>query len=62
MNDSELKNEFARIKPLCELQEKLYNKEMVRHEFLGDYRKQKTVYSDGTCVTVDLDKNTYTIG
>ncbi|MBR2953023.1 MAG: hypothetical protein IKC45_01405 [Clostridia bacterium] len=62
MSDDELKKEFARIKPLCELQAKLYNKEMVKHEFLGSYRKQKATYSDGTTVVIDLDKNTYTIG
>lgn len=52
---------FERIKPLCELQAKLYNKEMVKHEFLGSYRKQKATYSDGTTVVIDLDKNTYEV-
>ena len=61
MNDEELKKELERVKPLCELQEKLYNKEMVKHEFLGSYRKQKATYSDGTSVVIDLDKNTYKI-
>ena len=61
MNDEELKKEISRIEPLCNLQEQLYNKEMLKHEFLGSYRKQKTTYSDGTSITIDLDKNTYTI-
>lgn len=61
MNDDELTKELARIKPLCELQAKLYNKEMVKHEFLGSYRRQKTVYSDGTTVEIDLDKGIYKI-
>ena len=61
MNDEELKKEFERVKPLCELQEKLYNKEMVKHEFLGSYRRQKATYSDGTSVEIDLDKNSYKI-
>lgn len=61
MSDDELKKEFERIKPLCQLQAKLYNKEMVKHEFLGSYRKQKATYSDGTTVTIDLDKNTYKV-
>ena len=61
MNDAELKKELARIRPLCELQAKLYNKEMVKHEFLGSYRIQKAVYEDGTTVTIDLDKGTYKI-
>lgn len=61
MSDKELKKEFERIIPLCELQAKLYNKEMLKHEFLGSYRKQKATYSDGTSVVIDLDKNTYKI-
>ena len=61
MSDEELKKELERVKPLCELQEKLYNKEMVKHEFLGSYRKQRAVYSDGTSVVIDLDKNSYKI-
>ncbi len=42
MSDEELKKEFERIRPLCELQEKLCNKEMLKHEFLGSCRKQKS--------------------
>lgn len=61
MGDEDLKKELERIKPLCELQAKLYNKEMVKHEFLGSYRKQKATYSDGTTVIIDLDKNTYKV-
>ena len=61
MSDEELKKEFERIRPLCELQAKLYNKEMLKHEFLGSYRRQKATYSDGTSVVIDLDKNTYKI-
>ena len=55
------KKELERIEPLCKLQAKLYNKEMMKHEFLGSYRKQKATYSDGTSVTIDLDNNTYEI-
>ena len=62
LDDEELKKEIARVKPLSDLQAKLYNKEMVKHEFLGSTRRQKATYSDGTTVTVDLDKNTYDIG
>lgn len=61
LSDKELKKEFERIKPLCDLQARLYNKEMVKHEFLGSYRKQKTVFSDGTEVVIDLDEGTYKI-
>ncbi len=61
MNDEELKKELERVKPLCELQKKLYNKEMVKHEFLGSYRRQKATYSDGTSIVINLDKNSYEI-
>lgn len=61
MNDAELKKEIDRIDPLCDLQKRLYNKEMLKHEFIGSYRKQKATYSDGTSITIDLDKNTYNI-
>ena len=61
MSDEELKKELERVKPLCELQEKLYNKEMVKHEFLGNYRRQKATYSDGTSIVIDLDNNSYEI-
>lgn len=61
MSDEELIKELERIEPLCKLQAKLYNKEMMKHEFLGNYRKQKTTYSDGTSVIIDLDNNTYEI-
>lgn len=56
-----LVKELERIKPLCELQARLYNKEMVSHTFIEGYRKQKAVYSDGTAVTIDLDAGTYKI-
>ena len=62
LDDSDLALEIARVKPLSNLQAKLYNKEMVSHEFLGSYRRQKAVYSDGTVITIDLDKGTYEIG
>ena len=61
LDDEKLKAEINRVKPLAKLQAKLYNKEMVSHEFLGCYEKQKTTYSDGTSVIIDLDKNTYEI-
>lgn len=61
LDESKLKEEIARVKPLMQLQAKLYNKEMVKHEFFGSLRCQKTTYSDGTVITVDLDKNTYEV-
>lgn len=62
LDDDNLKKEIARVRPLAELQAKLYNKEMVKHEFLDSYRKQRALYADGTTVTIDLDAGTYEIG
>ncbi|MGN0570555.1 MAG: hypothetical protein ACI4K9_00075, partial [Candidatus Fimenecus sp.] len=62
LDDENLKKEIARVTPLADLQAKLYNKEMVKHEFLGTTRRQRATYADGTTVTIDLDKNTYEIG
>jgi hypothetical protein len=62
LDEKSLKKDFERIKPLCDLQAKLYNKEMIKHEFLGSYRIQKATYADGTTVLIDLNKSTYEIG
>ncbi len=62
LDDDKLKVEINRVRPLTQLQAKLYNKEMVKHEFLGSYRRQRATYSDGTTVTIDLDRNTKEIG
>lgn len=61
LDDNGLKKEIERVRPLAELQAKLYNKEMVKHEFLGCYEKQKATYSDGTTVTINLKENIYEI-
>ena len=61
LSDNDLIKEFSRIKPLCDLQSRLYNKEMVKHEFIGSYKIQKTTYSDGTTITIDLNNNTYKV-
>lgn len=59
--EEKLKEEINRVKPLAELQAKLYNSEMIKHEFLDSYRKQRTTFSNGTTVTVDFEKNTFQI-
>lgn len=59
--DEKLLEEIHRIRPLLHLQAKLYNKEMLRHEFIDGRRKQKTVFSDGTTVTVDFEKGIFEV-
>lgn len=61
LEDAKLVAEIERVKPLAQLQARLYNKEMVKHEFLGCYEKQKATYSDGTAVIINLKDNTYEI-
>lgn len=61
LSDAALQAEMKRVLPLAALQEKLYNQEMVRHEFLGSTRRQRTTYADGTTITVDFEKDTYTV-
>lgn len=62
LDEEKLKAEIDRVRPLADLQARLYNKEMVSHEFLGSTRRQKATYSDGTTVTIDFEQNTYQIG
>lgn len=59
--DDELKVEIEKVKELAALQRKLYDKEMIRHEFLDGTKVQRTTYSDGTKITADVEKGTYLI-
>ncbi|MBN1125467.1 MAG: hypothetical protein JXA82_10700 [Sedimentisphaerales bacterium] len=54
--------ELQRVRTICKLHQRLALKELTDHTFLDDkYRRQKTVFADGTTVMVDLDKDTYEI-
>lgn len=59
-NDA-LEKEIERVKRLTGLQARLYNTEMLRHEFLNGTRRQRTVYADGTEITADFEKGTWEI-
>lgn len=57
-----LKEKIEKTKRLCEIQSRLYNKEMLKHEFLSDDKKiQKCTYSDGTEIIADFKNNTYSV-
>lgn len=57
-----LEHDIMRYRQVAALQEKVAKCEMVKHEFLNEaYTVQKAVYSDGTEVTIDLEKGTYHI-
>jgi len=56
---SELEKNRASIRQMIALHERVALLEMVRHEFLSsDYRRERTMFSDGTTVTVDWDTGT----
>ncbi|MCD7755348.1 MAG: DUF5696 domain-containing protein [Firmicutes bacterium] len=61
--EKRLEEEIARCAVVSALQERVAKCEMVRHTFLdGTYTRQRTLFSDGTTVTVDLRTGEYTIG
>ena len=50
------------VRTMCALHRRVALAEMTRHEFLdGSYRKQRTTFSDGTTVTIDLDADTFEV-
>lgn len=50
------------VRTMCALHRRVALAEMRSHEFLdGSYRKQRTTFSDGTVVTIDLDADTFDI-
>lgn len=54
--------EIARVKIVCDLHKRVALLEMTNFEFTeASYRKQRTTFADGTTVTVDLDKGTYSV-
>ncbi|MCD8069020.1 MAG: DUF5696 domain-containing protein [Lachnospiraceae bacterium] len=61
--DRKLSEEIERCAVVTNLQERVAKCEMVRHEFLDDgYDRQRTLFADGTRVTVDLKTGEYEIG
>lgn len=62
LEEEALEHEISRYRTVAGLQEKEAYCEMVRHEFLdGGYKKQRTVFADGTEVAVDLEVGTYEV-
>jgi len=53
--------QVARVKEAASLARRCAFSEMVHHEFLDSWRRQRTTFSDGTAVTVDFDAKTYEI-
>ena len=57
-----LEEEIARYQTVAALQERVAKCEMTHHELLDERgRRQRSVFSDGTTVTIDLDQGTYKI-
>ncbi len=54
--------ELDRVRTMCALHERVGLLEMTSHEFLDEsHRKQRTRFTDGTTVTIDLDSETFEI-
>lgn len=54
--------EMVRVRTMCALHERVGLLEMTNHEFLDkSFRKQRTTFTDGTKVTIDLDRDTFEI-
>ncbi len=54
--------DIARVKEAAELAQRCGMLELTNHEFLdGSHRKQRSTFSDGTKVTVDLNSKEYSI-
>jgi hypothetical protein len=55
-------DQIARVQEICKLARRLGVLEMVDHEFLDSNRRvQRTTFSDGSQITVDFEKKTYSI-
>ncbi len=54
--------QIMRVKDICAIAERLTHARMLRHEFTDDtYRRQRTVWSDGTVIEVDFDTGAWTV-
>ena len=51
----------ALAKTALEHNARVYDKELVKHEFLGSPRKQRSTFADGTVVTVNFDTDEFSI-
>lgn len=65
-NDKEqhqqIRDHVQKILEAAKINAKVYDAEMLRHEFLDHtYRIQRTTFSNGWQITVDFDKDTYSI-
>jgi hypothetical protein len=59
---AELEKNLVLIRQMVELHERLALVEMTKHEFLDkNFRKERTMFADGTTVTVDWNTNTFEI-
>ncbi|WP_276951909.1 DUF5696 domain-containing protein [Acetatifactor muris] len=60
--EKQLDEDISRYRVVAALQEQVADYEMVRHEFLdGSPHRQRTLFADGTQVTVDLKSGEYRI-
>ncbi len=54
--------ELSAVKSACALSKRMTHERMIRHEFMDDtYRRQRTVWSDGTRIEVDFETGAYRV-
>ena len=54
--------ELTKVRTMCALHRRVGLLEMTKHEFLDkSFRRQRTIFADGTAVTIDLDDDTFEI-
>lgn len=56
-----LQQKISRSDAVAKIHKKVAFEQMTRHEFLGDWKRQRTVFSDGTEVMIDLENECYEI-
>lgn len=62
LDDETLQKSIEEVNEISAINAFLYDKELVSHKFLDkSLRRQQTVFSDGTTISVDFDKNTYEV-
>ncbi len=54
--------DIVAVQKACDSAKRLTHETIVRHEFIdGNYRRQRTIWSDGTVIEVDFDTNEFKI-
>jgi hypothetical protein len=53
--------ELARCRAVCELHRRVALQELLDHQIIGDGRRRRSIFADGTVVEADLDTGKFRI-